>query len=592
MKKVLSHLTEFKKECVLAPLFKMLEATFELLVPLVMASVIDTGIRTADKGYIIRMCVILVGLGVIGLASSVTAQFFAAKAAIGFSTSLRHALFSHIQSLSFAELDTIGNSTLITRMTSDVNQAQNGVNMFLRLFLRSPFIVIGAMVMAFTIDAKAALIFAITIPILSLVVFIIMKFTIPMYKKVQSKLDRVLLNTRENLTGTRVIRAFHKEEDEISQFHADHGELTGMQLFVGRISALMNPLTYIIINLAIIALLYVGAFRVNQGIITQGQLVALVNYMSQILVELIKLANLIVTLTKATASIGRVESLLLIQSTMEFAAVTQNTAGENRERKTEKNTGENKRVPSVSFEHVSLTYKDAGAEALSDIDFKVYKGETIGIIGGTGAGKTSLVHLIPRYYDVTKGSVLLSGKNVKEYSQAEIHKKVGVVMQNAVLFKGTIRENLLWGSENATDKQIWEALSISQAKEFVDLKSDKLDTQIEQGGKNLSGGQRQRLSITRTLMQKPEVLILDDSSSALDYATDAKLRKAIREMKEAPTVFVVTQRTSSVMHADKIIVLDDGEIKGIGTHESLLESCDIYKEIYDSQFEKGEEHSA
>ena len=577
MKKVLTYLTNYKKECVFAPLFKMLEASFELLVPLVMASVIDIGIANGDKQYVIQRCIVLIFLGIIGLTCSITAQYFAAKAAVGFATGLRHALFSHIQSLSFTEMDTIGTSTLITRMTSDINQAQNGVNMFLRLFLRSPFIVLGAMVMAFTIDVKAALVFVITIPLLSLVVFGIMKTSMPLYKKVQQKLDSILRITRENLTGARVIRAFNKEEAEIENFRTHNEALTDEQLFVGKISALMNPLTYIIINIATVVLIYVGAIRVNTGHISQGEVVALVNYMSQILVELIKLANLIVTLTKATACMNRIADVLTVSSSMEFVEAKETE---------QKKKGETE--VAVEFKEVGLTYEGAAAEALSDISFAVKKGQTIGIIGGTGSGKSSLVNLIPRFYDATRGIVKINGKNVKEYTKKEIRNKVGMVLQKAVLFQGTIRENLEWGKENATEEEMWEALTISQSKEFVEKKEGQLDAFVEQGGKNLSGGQRQRLTIARALMKKPEILILDDSASALDFATDAALRKAIRGMKEKPTLFIVTQRASSILYADQIIVLEDGEMVGIGTHQELLRNCKTYQEIYYSQYEEEE----
>lgn len=577
MKKVLTYLTNYKKECVFAPLFKMLEASFELLVPLVMASVIDIGIANGDKQYVIQRCIVLIFLGIIGLTCSITAQYFAAKAAVGFATGLRHALFSHIQSLSFTEMDTIGTSTLITRMTSDINQAQNGVNMFLRLFLRSPFIVLGAMVMAFTIDVKAALVFVITIPLLSLVVFGIMKTSMPLYKKVQQKLDSILRITRENLTGARVIRAFNKEEAEIENFRMHNEALTDEQLFVGKISALMNPLTYIIINIATVVLIYVGAIRVNTGHISQGEVVALVNYMSQILVELIKLANLIVTLTKATACINRIADVLTVSSSMEFVEAKETE---------QKKKGETE--VAVEFKEVGLTYEGAAAEALSDISFAVKKGQTIGIIGGTGSGKSSLVNLIPRFYDATRGIVKINGKNVKEYTKKEIRNKVGMVLQKAVLFQGTIRANLEWGKENATEEEMWEALTISQSKEFVEKKEGQLDAFVEQGGKNLSGGQRQRLTIARALMKKPEILILDDSASALDFATDAALRKAIRGMKEKPTLFIVTQRASSILYADQIIVLEDGEMVGIGTHQELLRNCKTYQEIYYSQYEEEE----
>lgn len=577
MKKLLVYLKDYKKESVLAPLFKMLEASFELFVPLVVTAIIDVGIANRDSGYILKMCLVMVALGVIGLACSVTAQYFAAKAAVGFGTQVRHQLFSHIQTFSFSEVDKAGTATLITRMTSDINQVQSGVNMVLRLFLRSPFIVFGAMIMAFTIDVKAALIFVVIIPLLSIVVFGIMAVSIPLYKKVQERLDRVLGITRENLTGVRVIRAFHKEEEEKGRFEESLEALTGMQNHVGRISAFMNPVTYIIINGGIIALLYVGAFQVDTGMLTQGQVVALVNYMSQILVELIKLANLIITITKAVACGNRIESILEIKSSMP-------TSGEQ--------LGSEKKEDSVNseymveFSHVGLTYQGAGAESLTDIDFKVKKGETVGIIGGTGCGKTSLVNLIPRFYDATAGEVKINGQNVKEYPLEELRQMVGIVMQKAVLFKGTIRENLCWGKKDATEEELYMALETAQAREVVEGKDGKLDAPVEQGGKNFSGGQRQRLTIARALVRKPKILILDDSASALDYATDARLRKAIREMDGNPTVFIVSQRTSSIQHADKIIVLDDGEITGIGTHEQLLEGCEVYREIYESQYKK------
>lgn len=589
MKKLLVYLKDYKKESILAPLFKMLEASFELIVPLVVTAIIDVGIAGRDSGYILKMCLVMVALGLIGLACSVTAQYFAAKAAVGFGTQVRHHLFSHIQTFSFSEIDKAGTATLITRMTSDINQVQSGVNMVLRLFLRSPFIVFGAMIMAFTIDVKAALIFVVTIPLLSVVVFGIMAVSIPLYKKVQERLDRVLGITRENLTGVRVIRAFHKEEEEKSRFEESLQSLTGMQNHVGRISAFMNPVTYIIINAGIIALLCVGAFQVDTGTLTQGQVVALVNYMSQILVELIKLANLIITITKAVACGNRIESILEMKSSMPV----ENSGKKESEAASRINNGEQsgnkKRVDSeymVEFSHVGLTYQGAGAESLTDIDFKVKKGETIGIIGGTGCGKTSLVHLIPRFYDATAGEVKINGQNVKDYPLEELRQMVGIVMQKAVLFQGTIRENLRWGKEDATEEELYQALETAQAREVVEGKDGKLDAPVEQGGKNFSGGQRQRLTIARALVRKPEILILDDSASALDYATDARLRKAIREMDGNPTVFIVSQRTSSIQHADKIIVLDDGEITGIGTHEQLLENCEVYREIYESQYKK------
>lgn len=575
MKKLLVYLRNYKKECVLAPLFKMLEASFELLVPLVMARIMDVGIAGNDMPYIWKMAGILLLLAVIGLTCSLTAQYFAAKAAVGFSTELKHALFGHIQKLSFSEIDTAGSSTLITRMTSDMNQVQNGVNMVLRLFLRSPFIVFGAMLMAFTINWKAAMVFVVAIPLLSIVVFGIMLISIPKFKKVQERLDDVLGITRENLTGVRVIRAFNQENEEQERFYEKNEWLTRLQLMVGRISALMNPITFIIVNVAVIVLLQVGAIQVDNGIITQGEVVALVNYMNQILVELVKLANLIITITKAVACGNRIQSVLDMELTQQF---TEETVTE-RDAKT-------RTAGSVEFKQVSFAYHEGGEEALTGLNLAVKPGETIGVIGGTGSGKTSLVHLIPRFYDATKGTVLVDGVDVLAYPKQELREKVGIVMQKAVLFKGTIRENLLWGNENATDEELWKALEIAQAVEVVAKKDGGLDAQISQGGKNLSGGQRQRLTIARALVRHPEILILDDSMSALDYATDARLRQALQEMPERPTVFIVSQRTSSILHADKIIVLDDGDIAGIGTHEELLKTCQVYQEIYDSQFKK------
>ena len=569
MKKLLVYLKDYKKESILGPLFKLLEASFELIVPLVMAAIIDVGVASADRSYIMKMCLVLVLLAAIGLICSVTAQYFAAKAAVGFSTKLRHALFAHIEKLSFSEMDKVGTSTLITRMTSDVNQVQNGVNLVLRLFLRSPFIVFGAMIMAFTIDVKAALIFVVAIPLLSIVVFGIMLASIPLYKKVQAALDKVLGLTRENLTGSRVIRAFTKEEEEIARFREKNASLTKMQLFVGKISALMNPLTFIIVNGATLALVWTGAVRVDEGVITQGEVVALVNYMSQILVELIKLANLIINITKSIACGNRIQAILETEpSITEREPVSrQGNAGSF----------------IVEFDHVGLSYAGAREEALTDIHFSVKRGETVGIIGGTGSGKSSVVHLIPRFYDVTDGNVRVDGRDVKDCSLEELRKKVGFVLQKSVLFKGTIRDNMLWGNENATDEEILDALAVAQAKDFVEEKQGGLDFKIEQGGKNLSGGQRQRLTIARAVVRKPEILILDDSASALDFATDARLREAIRGMEKDMTVFIVSQRASSIMHADKIIVLEDGGIAGIGTHETLLSECAIYREIYDSQ---------
>ncbi|MDI9242532.1 ABC transporter ATP-binding protein [Fusibacillus kribbianus] len=575
MKRLLVYLKDYRKESILGPLFKLLEASFELLVPLVMAAIIDKGIANRDTGYVIRMCLVMVALGIIGLICSVTAQYFAAKAAVGFATGVRHALFSHIQKLSYTEIDTLGTSTMMTRMTSDVNQAQSGVNMTLRLFLRSPFIVFGAMIMAFTINVRAAMIFVVTIPLLSIVVFGIMLITMPLYKKVQAGLDKVLGTTRENLTGVRVLRAFNKEEEERERFSERNESLTKMQIFAGRISALMNPITYVIINGAVAVLIWTGAIQVDSGIITQGEVVALVNYMSQILVELIKLANLIITITKALACAGRIAAVLETEPDM--------TASAPEEWKADQDTGLR---GTVEFSHASLIYKNAGAESLTDVNFRAERGQTIGVIGGTGSGKTSLINLIPRFYDVSDGAVLVDGVNVKDYPFEVLREKIGVVPQKAVLFKGTIAENLRWGKKDADEKEMWEALELSQAKEFVEKKEGGLDWSVAQGGRNLSGGQRQRLTIARALVKKPEILILDDSASALDFATDARLRKAIRGMKEKLTVFIVSQRASSIQYADQIVVLDDGAVVGIGTHEKLLESCGVYQEIYYSQFPK------
>lgn len=591
MRKLLRFLKDYKKESILSPLFKLLEASFELFVPLVMAAIIDTGIGNKDGGFILKMCGILILLAIVGLTCSITAQYFAAKAAVGFATKVRHALFDHIQKLSYTEMDTAGTDTMITRMTSDINQAQSGVNMVLRLFLRSPFIVFGAMIMAFTIDVKAALIFVVTIPVLSVVVFGIMIITIPLFRRVQASLDKVLGVTRENLTGSRVIRAFNKEQEEIADFDESNERLTDVQLFVGKISALMNPLTYIIINGAIVVLVWVGAIRVDNGNITQGQVVALVSYMSQILVELIKLANLIININKSIACMNRIETVLDMESSItehpvaETGSLTSDGAG--REGK-ETIPAEN----AVVFSKVGLTYAGASEEALSDIDFTVRRGETIGIIGGTGSGKSSVVNLIPRFYDATRGEVLVDGKNVRDYTLEELRAKVGVVLQKAVLFKGTIRENLSWGNSDATDEEMYEALETAQAREFVDAKEGGLSYEIEQGGRNLSGGQRQRLTIARALVKKPQILIMDDSASALDFATDAALRKAIAHMDGQMTVFIVSQRAASIMQADKIVVLDDGEIVGLGTHEDLLKDCEVYREIYESQFKRTEEQQA
>lgn len=571
MNKLFVYLKEYKKETILGPLFKLLEASFELFVPLVVASMIDVGIKTGDTGYIIRMCLVLIALGVIGLVCSITAQYFAAKAAVGFVKKIRHALFRHIQSLSYTELDTLGASTMITRMTSDVNQVQNGTNLTLRLLLRSPFVVFGAMVMAFTIDWKAAMVFVITIPLLCIVVFGIMLVSIPLYRKVQARLDRLLGITRENLTGVRVLRAFCKENEEIAEFEERNEALTGVQKFVGRISALMNPVTYIIINLAVVALIWTGAIRVEAGILTQGMVIALYNYMSQILTELVKMANLIINITKAVACGNRIASVFEITSSQQQASASPEKP---------------ESAPEVEFRNVSLQYKGAGEDSLSGLSFSVRPGETIGVIGGTGSGKTSLVNLIPRFYDATGGEVLVRGANVQSYPLEELRSMIGVVPQKAVLFQGTVRENLKWGNPDATDDELWDALASAQAQEVVESKKGGLDFEIEQAGRNLSGGQRQRLTIARALVRRPRILILDDSSSALDFATDAALRKSIRELPYSPTVFLVSQRASSIQYADKIIVLDDGEAVGIGTHEELLRDCAVYQEIYNSQFRK------
>ena len=571
MKIVLQILKKYRKECILAPLFKMLEAIFELLVPLVVADIIDNGIGFSDKPYIIKMVLVLVLLAAVGLVASITAQYFAAKAAVKTATSLRSKLFRHIQYLSFTELDKVGTSTLITRMTSDINQVQNGINLMLRLFLRSPFIVFGAMIMAFTIDIKSALIFVITIPALSFVVFGIMKITRPLYKGVQASLDKVLGVTKENLSGIRVIRAFNNEKKEEEEFYSANNKLTAIQVLVGKISALMNPLTYAIINVSIILLIWTGAIRVNIGELSQGQVIALYNYMSQILIELIKLANLIVSVTKAVACANRLKDVFEVNSSM--AEGTRDKFNQDSEYE-------------VEFNNVSFKYATSGADVLTDINFKVKKGETIGIIGGTGCGKSTLVNLIPRFYDVTSGEILINGVNVNEYTFDAIKKKVSVVFQKTQLFKGSIKTNLLLADKNASDEAINKALEISQSKEFVEKKEGKLDFEVVQMGKNLSGGQKQRLTIARALVKQSDILILDDSASALDYLTDSKLRKAILEMENSPTVFIVSQRTASIMHSDKIIVLEDGKIASIGTHEELLKNCDVYKEIYDSQFKK------
>lgn len=590
MRKLLRYLKDYKKESVLGPLFKMLEASFELFIPIVMAHIIDVGIAGKSLFEVGKMGAVMVALGLIGLICSITAQYFAAKAAVGFSKNLRRDLFSHIQKLSYTELDKVGTSTLITRMTSDINQVQNGVNLVLRLFLRSPFIVFGAMIMAFTINYKAALVFVVTIPLLSIVVFGVMFASIPLYKRVQERLDQVLKVTRENLTGVRVIRAFHREEKERELFENANTFFVKEQLFVGKISALMNPITYVIINGAIIVLIWTGAWQVEGGIITQGEVVALVNYMSQILVELVKLANLIISVTKAVACGNRIQDIFEMESSLKERnvesviddsvgniasgnAISQHLVSEHTEAE-------------IVFENVNLTYESAGEQSLSNLNFEAKKGQTIGIIGGTGSGKTSLVNLIGRFYDCTDGNVLVQGKNVKNYALEELRERIGMVPQKAVLFKGTIRDNLRWGKEDATEEELWQALKAAQAEDFVSQKEDGLDFMVQQGGRNLSGGQRQRLTIARALVRKPEILILDDSASALDYATDANLRKAIAGLDGEMTVFIVSQRTASVWHADQIIVLDDGEMAGLGTHEELLANCQVYQEIYYSQFPK------
>lgn len=574
MKKLLYFMKDYKKESVLAPLFKMLEAFFELFVPLVVASIIDDGIVPKDSGHIIRMCLLLLVLAAVGLTCSITAQYFAAKSAVGAATGIRYELFTHIQTLGYEEMDMVGTSTLITRMTSDINQVQNGINLVLRLFLRSPFIVFGAMIMAFTIDVKAAMIFVVAIILLSIVVFGVMFITKPLYKKVQSGLDTILGTTRENLTGVRVIRAFHQEQAEYNKFLAENEELTSLQKFAGKISGLTNPLTFIIINFAILVLIHTGAVRVSLGTLSQGQVVALYNYMSQILVELIKLANLIISVTKAMACFNRIQDVFHIESSMKEGTKTVAAAG---------NT-----TPAVEFKNVSFTYAGGGDHAVENISFKAMPGQTIGIIGGTGSGKSTLVNLIPRFYDVSEGEVDIAGKNIQDYTYGSLRNTISVVPQKAQLFAGTIRDNLTFGCPDATEEQIEEALAISQAKEFVDTKEGRLDAKIEQGGKNLSGGQRQRLTLARALVPQSDILIMDDSASALDYATDARLRKAIQDMKRKPTVFIVSQRTSSIQNADMILVLDDGTIAGQGTHEQLLKSCNIYREIYETQFKKEE----
>ncbi len=574
MKSLMKYLKHYKKESVLAPLFKMLEACFELLVPLVMANIIDVGIKNRDVSYIFRMCLVMILLGVIGLVCSLTAQYYSAKAATGFGTALRNDLFRHISTLSYTEIDKIGTSTLLTRMTSDTNQIQTGVNLVLRLFLRSPFIVFGAMIMSFTIDVKSAMIFVVTIPLLSVVVFGIMIISIPLYKKVQAHLDRVTLLTRENLAGARVIRAFNRQKKEFEEFDKATDDLMHVQLFVGRISAFLNPVTYVIINAATIAIIWIAAIQTDRGIILQGQVVALVNYMSQILVELIKLANLIINITKSLACAKRIEAVFFQQTSISDGTVS--AAGE-------KNT---ESEYALQFRNVSLQYAGASEPSVSNLNFSVRKGETVGIIGGTGSGKSSLIHLIPRFYDVTEGEVLVDGTDVRQYDLKGLRKKIGIVPQKVVLFAGTIAENIRWGKQDATEDEIRQALQIAQAKEFVDAKDGGIQFKITQGGKNLSGGQKQRLTIARAVVRKPDILILDDSASALDFATDAALRKAIREQTDNMTVLIVSQRASTIMHADKILVMEDGEIVGIGTHQTLLAECEVYREICQSQMSK------
>ena len=568
MKSLLQYLKGYEKQCVLGPVFKLLEATFELFVPLVVAQIVDQGIRNGDTGYVIKMCLVMVALGVIGLCMAVCAQYFSAVAAVGFSTRLRHVLMDHILHLSYNQIDQLGTSTMVTRMTSDINQAQSGVNLTLRLLLRSPFVVFGAMFMAFTIDFRAALVFAGVIPVLCLIVFGIMLITMPMYKRVQGALDGVTSATRQNLTGVRVLRAFCKEEAEVAGFAEKTESLTNRQLSAGRISALMNPLTYVVINLAVVLLVKVGAIRVQEGILTQGLVIALYNYMSQILIELIKMANLIVTIAKAVACGNRISAVLKLESDQENG------------------TDEGKLSGDVEFRDVSAAYAGAASPSLEHISFQARPGQTIGIIGGTGSGKTTLVNLIPRLYDASEGQVLLDGKNVEAFDLNSLRRQIGVVPQKAVLFKGTIRQNLLWGNENASEEALWDALKVAQAQEVVQGKEGGLDASVEQGGANFSGGQRQRLTIARALVRKPAILILDDSASALDFATDANLRMAIRGMENPPTTFIVSQRAASVRYADEILVLDDGCLVGKGTHDKLLADCPTYQEIYYSQFPK------
>ena len=586
MKRLLSYMCAYKKESILGPLFKMLEASFELFVPLVVANMVDVGIANGSVSYVVRMGGLLLLLAIIGLTCSLTAQYFAAKAATGTATALRNNLFSHIGTLSYTEIDTIGTSTLITRMTSDINQVQNGINMTLRLLLRSPFVVFGAMVMAFTVDAHTAMVFAVTIPVLCVVVFGIMLISMPLYQSVQRQLDKVLLTTRENLMGVRVIRAFNRQENEREKFEEENGSLVKMQVFVGKISALLNPVTYVIINIATVAVIWVGAGRVDAGIISQGKVIALVNYMAQILVELIKMANLIILISKAVACMKRVDSVFEIKSSIEekpHEIKTQNT--ENEMETTQKISPE---TAKVEFDHVDSAYAGAKSDSLTDISFKAMKGQTIGVIGGTGSGKSTLVNLIPRFYDVREGKVLIDGADVRDLPLTELRHAIGVVPQRAVLFKGTLRDNMRWGKEDATDEEIWHALDVAQARDFIEAKGEGLDLMIDQGGHNLSGGQRQRLTIARALVRDPQILIMDDSASALDFATDARLRKAIRENTKDMTVFIVSQRATTIRNADTILVLDDGKLAGIGNHKQLLKECDVYREICLSQLSKEE----
>ena len=569
MKRIMRYMHGYEKQCILGPLFKLLEAALELLVPLVVASIVDQGIGLGNRSYIVQMCLVMIGLGLVGLACSVTAQFFAARAAVGFCTRLRHALLEHILGLSYTQIDTIGTSTLITRMTSDVNQVQSGVNLCLRLLLRSPFVVFGAMIMAFTIDAQAALVFVGVIPVLCVIVFGIMLITMPKYKQVQAGLDQVTSATRQNLTGVRVLRAFCKEDSEVETFCGKTQELTRRQLLAGRISALMNPVTYVVINFAIVILVQVGALKVDGGILTQGLVIALYNYMSQILVELIKMADLIINMTKATACADRIGAVLEVENDQQDG------------------TSQSRSLRgAVEFRNVCAQYAGAGEPSLTDISFRAEPGQTVGIIGGTGSGKTTLVNLIPRLYDAAQGQVLVDGRDVKEYEMEVLRREIGVVPQKSVLFQGTIRENLLWGNPDATEEDLWQALKVAQAEEVVRGKTLQLEEPVEQGGMNFSGGQRQRLTIARALVRRPKILILDDSASALDYATDAKLRMAIRAMEQPPTTFIVSQRAASVRFADEILVLDDGCMVGRGTHDELLKSCPVYQEIYYSQFPK------